>query len=902
MKKRVFVRDKYFFVLLLFMFIIAGFLFFDFILQKRLYIFFDIGGDTRQSYWPMYKYILDSIRNGTLGSWSFQMGLGTSTFALYAFLFDPFMLILLLFPIKSLAYGILIISLIKIFISGIIFYAYLYLFSIKKFPAVISSLIWAFNGYMMLWGQHYWFATMLVFFTFIIYTLELWIMGKRPYLFSISIAIMAINSPYFLFMVSVFIFFYVLFRLQWIESKINVKKVLGKITRFFVSYFVGLGAGAIVFLPVAYLILSSPRTSGSLFNGHIFYLATYKEYVSIFLRLFSNNSLGVGLQYFGSINYYEGPLLCSSLLWILAFPQLFFMRMSMKNKILLISASILSFIILIFPFFSTFFSAFSSFNYRWNFLIEFLNVLTIASVLHSISQLKKVSYAGLFISFIFVVIGWYYCDKVMILHNMIPAAYVQSHFIKKMALIVGIFLVVYSVTLMFLHKKNYFTWLILLALVSVELITFNYQTVNDRYTVPANVSKIKEGYYDYTNETLDYIKNKDSSLYRLDKNYVSYSFNDSLFQNYNGVKSYNSLNNPNYLTFLKELNTRLNDNNLAGGYDQRPVLRDLTGVKYVLSKDNNVPIDYKKQKNFGDVHLFENPDALPIGFTYNSYVTEKEFNQLMPFEKDGVLLNAAVVKNESPLNKYVIPKSESNLKYNIKTLKVNNGSIRNVKGNNDFEISSEVGDPGIIVPVTKPEKGWKVEFEVQGPNNTSGQIYWKSGSGDYNQTNAYWFNVTGNSEKVAFEIDVKNINQLRFDPGDAPGVYRIRNLRIVPVSNVNDQNSIKKLKMNKLNIVDFKNSYIKGTINVNKKQMLFLSIPYDKGWKLKVDGKEVQTEQINIGFIGALIPKGNHIVELQYKQPLLTIGTAISLIGCVLIILQIIFFKKKNNEIKKLTD
>lgn len=153
------VHNKYLTFLFLAMVIIAGVLFSDFIIHKWLYIYYDVGGDTRQSYWPMYKFLHDSILNGTLSSWSFQLGLGTSTFTLYSFLFDPFFWVLLLFPVKTLPYGILVISLIKIFISGYLFYLYLHLFSIKSYPAVITSLIWAFNGNMMLWGQHYWFAT-----------------------------------------------------------------------------------------------------------------------------------------------------------------------------------------------------------------------------------------------------------------------------------------------------------------------------------------------------------------------------------------------------------------------------------------------------------------------------------------------------------------------------------------------------------------------------------------------------------------------------------------------------------------------------------------------------------------------------------------------------------------------
>ena len=76
-----------------------------------------------------------------------------------------------------------------------------------------------------------------------------------------------------------------------------------RLVHFFNDYFNGLGASAIVFLPVSYLIVSSPRTIGSFFNEDNFKSGAYLDFFSVFLRIFSNNTLGVGLDYFGTLNY-----------------------------------------------------------------------------------------------------------------------------------------------------------------------------------------------------------------------------------------------------------------------------------------------------------------------------------------------------------------------------------------------------------------------------------------------------------------------------------------------------------------------------------------------------------------------------------------------------------------------
>ncbi|MEH7252409.1 YfhO family protein [Neobacillus niacini] len=893
MENRLSLKDKYFWILLLFMCLISGVLFFDFIIHKRLFIFYDIGGDTRQSYWPMYTYLVDAIREGTLRSWSFQIGLGTSTFTLYSFLFDPFIILLLLFPIKYLSYGILIISIVKILVSGILFYWYMNVLSIKKYPAVITSLIWAFNGYMMLWGQHYWFATMIVLFTFVMLALELWIRGRRKFLFPISIAIMGINSPYFLFMISLFIFFYVIFHYILIEKEFRFKSLFYRLVRFFMAYFVGLGAAAVVFLPVAFLLLSSPRTSGAFFNGNFFYLATYMEYISIFLRSFSNNTLGVGSRYFGSLNYYEGPMLSSSLLFIIALPQLLFAKSKLKNKIAYLAVIAFSLLLLIYPFFSTLFSAFSAFNYRWNYLLVFLNVLAIGYMLRNFSIEKRVSFIGLIVSAIIVFVGWYYSYKIMVFQGMIPPAFLQERYLHKMSLGIGAFLVAYAILSLFLHRNKSIFWFVLLCMVSAELMVFNYPTVNDRLTVSVNDRVKKEGYFDYTNEAVNYIKSRETGFFRIDKNYNSYSYNDSLFQNFNGVKSYNSLNHPSYISFFEELNTGVYNYNLGSGFDHRPILRDLASVKYVLSKHENVPSEYKKLETFGDVNVYENPNALPFSFTYDAYIGENEFLKLMPFEKDQALMNAAVMTKNNQLQKFTNGEKVKNI--NIQSFTVNNGEMVNLKDNEDFEIITTSNDPGIIIPLPQNELGWRIEFEIQGPSSTNGQLFWAKKNSPFNQDDSFFIEVFNNPEKVAYELNIKNLTELRFDPGAAPGTYVIRNFKIVPVEKTKQKNPLQTNATEEVKIQEFSNSLIKGNVSLDKKKLLFFSIPFDKAWTLKVDGKEIKTERVNMGFTGAIIPSGEHSFELEYTQPLLKLGILISAL-CWGIILWPIFRGKTRRK------
>jgi uncharacterized membrane protein YfhO len=70
----------------------------------------------------------------------------------------------------------------------------------------------------------------------------------------------------------------------------------------------------------------------------------------------------------------------------------------------------------------------------------------------------------------------------------------------------------------------------------------------------------------------------------------------------------------------------------------------------------------------------------------------------------------------------------------------------------------------------------------------------------------------------------------------------------------------------------FSHNLIKGHLEVKNTSMVFLSLPYDIGWKAKVDGVPKDLELIDFGFTGLLLEPGRHAVELMYEPPLSKYG------------------------------
>ena len=99
-----------------------------------------------------------------------------------------------------------------------------------------------------------------------------------------------------------------------------------------------------------------------------------------------------------------------------------------------------------------------------------------------------------------------------------------------------------------------------------------------------------------------------------------------------------------------------------------------------------------------------------------------------------------------------------------------------------------------------------------------------------------------------------------------------------------------------LSIAQQSQNYIKGTITLRQKRVLFLSIPYDSGWMIRVDGKKIKPYILNIGFMGFPLEPGKHTVELQYRSPWLIAGGMVSLAGIFLYFFLIRGFRKMSSN------
>ena len=99
------------------------------------------------------------------------------------------------------------------------------------------------------------------------------------------------------------------------------------------------------------------------------------------------------------------------------------------------------------------------------------------------------------------------------------------------------------------------------------------------------------------------------------------------------------------------------------------------------------------------------------------------------------------------------------------------------------------------------------------------------------------------------------------------------------------------LKKNQIKYTTYKDSLLEGTINVDKNQLIFTSIPYDTDWHIYIDGKEVKAIKLMNSLIGIEVEPGKHKIKMEYKEHVL-LPFMVSLTSFAALIISIIRSKK----------
>ncbi|MCW3121263.1 MAG: hypothetical protein JWQ38_755 [Flavipsychrobacter sp.] len=110
------------------------------------------------------------------------------------------------------------------------------------------------------------------------------------------------------------------------------------------------------------------------------------------------------------------------------------------------------------------------------------------------------------------------------------------------------------------------------------------------------------------------------------------------------------------------------------------------------------------------------------------------------------------------------------------------------------------------------------------------------------------------------------------------------------------QQCVAAMSRDTLVVKQFDETILSGTITATADKMMYITIPYDAGWKLKVDGQPTDKIVLDGGMTGVMLKKGNHTIEMVYDLRYFKLGVGLCLIG-ILLYGGLWFYLKKRNTI-----
>ena len=539
---------------------IAAAIYHSYLFGGSVYIFRDVGSDTFNQYWPDIESFFRKIHGGELHAWLFSMGLGNALPVILHYVADPFTLLLVFFPDGTLAFGLIWVAVLKELAAGILMYLFCREIGLRRSSSMLAGILWAFSGYMVLWGQHYFMATALPCYAMVMLGLVLYRHRRSGKLMMLGLWLAAVNSVYTAAWI-VIGFLITILVLYLLEEKKSFRRFWIYLWGYFWRGLTAAGLSAVVWLPSILEMLRSSRYQEQGKMGIDFFWSG-SDLLDIILRGFSNNSLGINASNALGYNYYEQIMWAASILGIVFVFHNMIVRKG-KERLLCIVTGALALISLVsrIPAYLLNFGKYVT--YRWSYLIVFVIILNTVYAAEDILKNRKTrrkllifdfSFGAALLIVSFQVLFHFYTSE-MEAEDLAVSIFVYRGCIVFLLIY---FLLFFLVTFLQSEKGVLAAKMMLTCFVCMEAVVLNYPTLNvNRVPVPKAGAYTMDYYSPGNREAIRWVKEFDQDLYRMERTMIC-GGNDPLIMDYHGTFSYgmhgkeidefyerNSLNDPN---------------------------------------------------------------------------------------------------------------------------------------------------------------------------------------------------------------------------------------------------------------------------------------------------------------------------------------------------------------------
>ena len=842
--------------------------------------------DLYHQYGPLFAEFYDRVTQLKSFLYSWQTGLGSPFLGnFFNYLSSPTAIIMLLLGHENMPEAIAGMIITKAALAAASFTYYL-----KKsqdrhdFTTAAFGVLYSMCGYFIAYYWNVMWIDAMVYFPLVILGIENIINKRNPRVYIPFLALTLLSSYYMGFMTCIFsvIYFLIYYFSKYEAGSVHVStpytlgeneekiykfkdKIKGSLFlrsgfTFAFSSIAAAGLVAVSLIPTFLILKSCSATSGT-------FPTNYESYYSIFDFL-ANHLASVEPTIRSSGDDVLPNIFCGIATVILVPLYLFTKSVSLKEKVAnvaLLGIMYFSFNINIVNYIWHGFHYPNDLPYRWSFMYSFILLVLAYKAFTRLNEFSGRAILG---------------TGMAVLGFIILVQEIGSKNVEEITVLISIiFTVTYCLVFALMKDKKYqqsAVAVLLLCCVIGEVSCAN----TDRYSMDQPKSNFVGDYADFKalKEELD--KHDGGDFYRMDLTYNRARM-DPAWYGYNGVSTFSSM------AYEKMSNVQ-SDLGLCGNYInsytyhlQTPIYNMMHSLKYVVDNDPNVEVAddyYTELMTYGKFTAYENKYCLPIGFAVNQDVTNWQTDINNPF----------TVQSDW------------------------------------FEYATGVSD--VFGMMTIDEIRYYNMDEITSGLETGDIYYTKSGEGSGELT----FFLTTEEEKHcylfvdSYDFDNITINKNGIEHTqytDEPYIYDLGVVtpddEVIVIISIEDSDygyidfypyyinedaldeGYEILSKQSLDVESFGETKISGKVSVDSDSLFFTSIPYDKGWTVKIDGVEIAEEDyvaLHDAYLCFNIPAGEHTVELSFMPQGLLLGAGISAFTVIALILAAIVFAKRRKK------
>lgn len=337
---------------------------------------------------------------------------------------------------------------------------------------------------------------------------------------------------------------------------------------------------------------------------------------------------------------------------------------------------------------------------------------------------------------------------------------------------------------------------------------------------------------------------------------------------------YSSAYNPDYQTF-RQKTFGLEEpfrNGMMQSVSKNPVFQRMMGVRYIVS-DSDVP-GYTLVKKCGTTGIYQNKDAAPVMYATDRVMTEEKYKKLaFPYNQTAFLEYAVVGEHTES--------SDQNIMTAYEPVSLKMANNRTTGGVEQKTIQQE-GQKQILF----------LRFRVDNAHPNKDVAVWINGIRNKLSAKDH---VYYNENKIfTYAVPLKD-GEDNISVTFGKGKYRLRHVQAY-LGSLPERSELLYQSEIQVDKKQTEDNVIQGTIRVKKDGWFITSIPYDKHFKIYIDGKETEIQKVNTAFLGCKIESGNHELKIIYHAPGTTTGKVLSLIGIAGFLLVLVREKRKQKN------